>query len=292
MSWGTLNPMAGIVDFGRRALGATQGATDLKSWGSNLGDSYKSTWNDIAGFAKNPMGAIGDFFNPAPVTQEAPGAIAARERAAGYVPGSQQGFMDMMNQGSQAVNPMQAAQVDPNAFMQSWQGAQQGLMDNSFAATSPYAQAMNQVAQRQSALGSEAALAAMPGARNSGAGMAAFGQAYADPFAQAQVAQQQMATGLYGQLSGQAMGQYGQNHLQNTGWDQQARLQNQAMEEAWRQRQLQAGSQQSANALGWGNIESGLASDMNVIYQPPSGWDYLKDGIGMASNIGSLMAGA
>jgi len=295
-----------VLDFYRRLIGAS--GQEGSYWG-NVGNSYVKDWNDLTKFAADPVQGVQDFFNPPPVVHEFEGAKEARETAGKRIDPSQNAFMDMMNQGSQRVSDMQAAQmqaaqmqaagVDPTAFLRSWQDSQGGLFNTAFGATSPYAQAMNQVAQRQAALGGEAALGAMPGARNSGAGMAAFGQAYSDPFAQAQVAQQQMATDLYGNFSGQAMGQFGQNYLQNAGWQnqanqqnadwmqqanlqnagwtQQSRLQNQAMEEAWRQRQLHAGSQYSANALGWGNIQSGLAGDLNVVTNPVSGWDVTKD---------------
>jgi hypothetical protein len=266
---------------------------------------------------RNPAGAPTSIpiptalqWNPDPVAVESDASKAARERAAGFAPISQNYFNTYTQRGADWVTEaikgaemmatlMKPGQVDPNAYMESWKGAQGDLFNTAFNATSPYAQAMNQVAQRQASLGSEAALAAMPGARNSGAGMAAFGQAYADPFAQAQVAQQQLATGLYGDLSGRSMEQYARNHLtnadfqhqantnnagwqnqadlQNAGWSQQAALANQAMSEAYAQRQLTAGSMFGQNALGWGNIEAGLASDLNYIYEPMGLYDYLKD---------------
>jgi hypothetical protein len=293
----------------------------------NLWDDIKQWW-DKGGFAysinesvKRDQENWKNMWNPTPEVVEFAGATEARQRAGSYAEPSQNAFKTMIDAGSQQAAQMQAAQmqaaqmraagIDPEAFMQSWKGAQGDLFNTAFSATSPYAQAMTQVAQRQAALGSEAALAAMPGARNSGAGMAAFGQAYADPFAQAQVAQQQLATGLYGDLSGRAMDQYGRNFIQNAdwtqqanmqnagwqnqanaqnaGWTQQARMQNQAMEEAWRQRQLQAGNMLSTNALGWGNIEAGLASDLNYIYEPMGLYDYLKDIIAMGAQGASAI---
>lgn len=68
-------------------------------------------------------------------------------------------------------------------------------------------QQLNAVAAREAALGGEAALGAMPGGKNTGAGMAAFGSAYADPFAKAQAQLQQNQVNLTGNLWGQQMGQ-------------------------------------------------------------------------------------
>lgn len=217
--------------------------------------------------------------------------------------GSNQWFKQYLDQGTQGVGNMTAAQMqnyarmqaagfDPNQFMDQWLAAQSGIADVAMGASQPFGAALNQVAQRQAALGGEAALAAMPGGRNSGAGMAAFGTAYADPFAQAQVQQQGMMGNIYGNLSGQAMGQYGSNAqfgagLQqqanqfnaqnqqdmfktNAGFTQQAKLQNQMMENAMRDRQMAAGNMTSAHTLGLGNLSAGLAAEQNYMYQPLS----------------------
>jgi hypothetical protein len=79
-------------------------------------------------------------------------------------------------------------------------GQSEGLANMAQGATAPLTQSLNAVAAREAALGGEAALGAMPGAASSGAGMAAYGQAYADPFAKAQANIQSQQLGLTGQL--------------------------------------------------------------------------------------------
>lgn len=102
----------------------------------------------------------------------------------------------MQNEYNQNASQMgqyagQAAQYDPNAYMNQFMGQAEGLSNLVSGQNSALQQSLNAIAGRQANLGGEAALAAMPGAANSGAGMAAFGQAYADPFAQAQAQLQQ-----------------------------------------------------------------------------------------------------
>lgn len=115
----------------------------------------------------------------------------------------------------------QAASYDPNAYMNQFLGQAEGLANLAQGATSPLTQSLNAVAARQAALGSEAALAAMPGAANSGAGMAAFADAYASPFADAAAQIQQSQLGLTGNLWNQALAnnasaqQYGSSVYQN-----------------------------------------------------------------------------
>ena len=104
----------------------------------------------------------------------------------------------------QAANYQQ--QYDPNAAYNQFMGQSGGLANMAQGATAPLTQSLNAVANRQAALGGEAALAAMPGGSQSGAGMAAFGQAYADPFAQAQAQIQSKQLDLTGSLWGQAFG--------------------------------------------------------------------------------------
>lgn len=117
----------------------------------------------------------------------------------------------MQNAYGQNTNQLQQYS-DPNAYMNAFLGQSGNLANIVSGATSPLQQQLNAVAARQASLGGEAALAAMPGAQNSGAGMAAFGEAYASPFAQAQsqIANQQL--GLTGNLWNQAMGQYGNQY--------------------------------------------------------------------------------
>lgn len=95
---------------------------------------------------------------------------------------------------------------DPNAYMNQFLGQQAGLANIAQGATAPLGQSLSAIAERNARLGGEAALAAMPGARHSGAAMAAFGDAYASPFAQAAAQTQQAQLGLTGNLWNQAMG--------------------------------------------------------------------------------------
>lgn len=96
---------------------------------------------------------------------------------------------------------------DPNAAFNAFMGQSGALANMAQGATAPLTQSLNAVAAREAALGGEAALSAMPGSANSGAGMAAFGGAYADPFARAQAQIQSQQLGLTGQLWNNALGQ-------------------------------------------------------------------------------------
>jgi hypothetical protein len=81
---------------------------------------------------------------------------------------------------------------DPNAYMNQFMGQQAGLSNIVSGQLAPLQQALNSQAARSAAMGSEAAMAALgPGTRNSGAAMAAYGDAYANPFAQAALQTQQ-----------------------------------------------------------------------------------------------------
>lgn len=100
----------------------------------------------------------------------------------------------------------QAMSFDPNAYMNQFMGQQGGLANIAQGATATLGQSLSAIAERNARLGGEAALAAMPGARHSGAAMAAFGDAYASPFAQAAAQTQQAQLGLTGNLWNQAMG--------------------------------------------------------------------------------------
>lgn len=106
---------------------------------------------------------------------------------------------------------MDAAAFDQQQYMRNFLSNEANLAQIAQGRTSALGQNLEAIASRNARLGGEAALAAMPGARNSGAGMAAFADAYASPFAQAAAQTQQAQLGLYGDLAGQSMGQYGQN---------------------------------------------------------------------------------
>lgn len=140
---------------------------------------------------------------------------------------------------------------DPNAAMNAFLGQSQGLTNMVVGATGPLSQMLDAQAQRDAKLGGEAALASMPGAQNSGAGMAAFGQAYADPFARAAIGTQQAQLGMLQPLMSQALG--GQYGLMN-------------------------------NAMGQAG---GMAGKMGDMWAPTyeknkSGWDYAMDAGGLA----------
>lgn len=109
------------------------------------------------------------------------------------------------NQQAATLGPTGA--YDPNAYMNQFLGQAEGLANMAQGATAPLGQMLSAIANREARLGGEAALAAMPGAANSGAGMAAFADAYASPFAQAAAQTQQAQLGLTGNLWNQAMGQ-------------------------------------------------------------------------------------
>ena len=152
--------------------------------------------------------------------------------------GKFQGALDQFKQGFTD----RQGNFDPNAAFNQFMGQSPGLMNMVEGATGPLSQMMDASAQRDAKLGGEAALASMPGGMNSGAGMAAFGQAYADPFAKAAIGTQQAQLNMLnplmqGSMQGQyglmnnAMGNYGQmasrmgdmwspTYMQNkSGWD-------------------------------------------------------------------------
>jgi len=150
---------------------------------------------------------------------------------------------------------------DPNAYMNQFLGQSAGLSNLVSGQNAPLQQSLNALAAQQASAGGEAALAAMPGAANSGAGMAAFGQAYATPFAQAQA-------------------QLQQNQLQGT-----LGLWNQAM----------GGNLQSRQGLQnlFGNtqgLQTNMAGQQGMVYQPtyeykPGLFDYVTQGLGTVASF-------
>ena len=161
--------------------------------------------------------------------------------------------------------------LDPEAYMNQFLGQQAGLANLVSGQNSQLQQGLNAIASRQAQLGGEAALASMPGMRNSGAAMAAFGQAYADPFAQAQ-------------------SQLQQNQLQGTLglWNQALGLN--AQQQAQRQSTL---GNLYGNILG---LQTGMAQDQSAWYTPQyeyqkGGWDYTMDAINTGANVASAVAG-
>lgn len=106
---------------------------------------------------------------------------------------------------------------NPNAYMDQFMGQQGGLANIAQGASQQLGQSLNANAAESARLGGEAALAAMPGQRFSGAAQAAFGQAYAQPFAEAAAQRNAAQLGLTGQLWNQAMGQNAANYQQQLG---------------------------------------------------------------------------
>ena len=181
----------------------------------------------------------------------------------------------------------QAAAYDPNAYMNQFLGQSAGLANLAQGATSQLGQSLNAIAERNARLGSEAALAAMPGAANSGAGMAAFADAYASPFADAAAKTQEAQLGLTSQLWNQAMGN------------------NASAQQYQASLAAQLASLASNNAGLYGNLANGalgnyaqLASGMGSIYTPTYEykqgledrlWDF--GGTVVGAGLGGLLGG-
>lgn len=159
---------------------------------------YSGQASDAYGRMSAPIDAMGSSLaqmNDATGRASGYGASAdAYARQGAGALGRTQGYMD------------RAMAYDPNAYMRQFMGQQGDLAYIAQGASAPLGASLNAIAARNAALGGEAALAAMPGGRRSGAGMAAFSDAYASPFAQAAAQTQAAQLGLTGQLWGQAMG--------------------------------------------------------------------------------------
>lgn len=179
-------------------------------------------------------------------------------------------------QGAAAANA-----YDPNAYMDQFMGQASGLSNLVSGQNSQLQQTLNAIAGRQAGLGSEAALAAMPGAANSGAGMAAFGQAYADPFAQAQAAlQQNQLQGTLG-LWNNAMGLNAGNQQADAQFGLQAG--NLLAGTAGNQANLYGGL--AGQALGgYGQMAQGYGTWYQPTYEKKQG---LLGGIGNAVSTGA-----
>lgn len=163
-------------------------------------------------------------------------------------------FMDPTGQFMGATNRFGAQSADPNAYMNQFLGQQGGLANIAQGASQQLGQSLNANAAEAARLGGEAALAAMPGQRFSGAAQAAFGQAYAQPFAEAAAQRNAAQLGLTGQLWNQAMGQNAN---------------------------LQSGAQQ---------LYGSLAGQTGMVYQPtyqyqPGVWDRLMQAGQLASSF-------
>ncbi|NJL70588.1 MAG: hypothetical protein HC888_02690 [Candidatus Competibacteraceae bacterium] len=95
---------------------------------------------------------------------------------------------------------------DPNAYMNQFMNQSNSLNELVNGATSPMLAQLNALAADQARLGGESALAAMPGAANSGAGMAAFAEAQARPFAEVNAEMARRRMDMVGDLWNQSMG--------------------------------------------------------------------------------------
>lgn len=131
-------------------------------------------------------------------------------------------------------------------------------------ATSPLEQGMNARAGRLAKTGSEAALAAL-GGRNSGAGMAAFGEAYANPFSDAALQLNQQQLGLTGNLWNQAMGLGAQGQQFKAGLQSSEALANaaRAMDYNKYVSETEAGNQARGLQASGLNLEALLANQRN-----------------------------
>lgn len=117
-------------------------------------------------------------------------------------------YMGAMDQFSSQYQNLQ----DPNSYMNAFMNQQAGLANIAQGATAPLSQSLAAVAEQRARQGGEQALAAMPGARFSGAAMQAFGDAYAQPFAEAAAQTQAAQLGLTGNLWNNAMGNTAQSY--------------------------------------------------------------------------------
>lgn len=188
----------------------------------------------------------------------------------------------MMNQYNQNAGTMgqyasQAANYDPNAYMDQFMGQASGLSNLVSGENSQLQQTLNKLATQQASTGSEAALASMPGAANSGAGMAAYGTAYATPFAEAQA-------------------QLQQNQLQGT-----LGLWNTALNNNSSNQQYQAsnysglagmyGDQANTALSGYGQMAQGYGTWYQPTYEKKKGaWDYAMDVGNLGANVASIFS--
>jgi len=165
---------------------------------------------------------------------------------------------------------------DPEAYMRAFLNQSGNLSNLVSGQTSQLQQSLNNIAQRQAQLGGEAALAKMPGMRRSGAAMAAYGQAYADPFAQAQAQLQQNQLQGTMNLWNQAMGEYGQGYRfadqQNLAYHQL----NDANQQFLEQLRFSAAQQENQNRQNAFNTYANLAGNLYGLQagllQNQTGW--------------------
>jgi hypothetical protein len=165
-------------------------------------------------------------------------------------------------QGGASVDPN--ANFDPQAAFNAFMGQSGALGNMVMGATSPLTEMLNAQATRQAKLGGEAALAAMPGGQNTGAGMAAFADAYAKPFADVANTQMQTQLGMLSPLLQSAFGMQGDFS-----------------------KMLYQGANDRSNL--YANLYANMANKQGEFYVPTyerkkSGWDYTKDVVGMGTS--------
>ena len=97
-------------------------------------------------------------------------------------------------------------EFNPQAAMDAFLGQTPGLTNAVAGATGPISQMLSAQAARNARLGGEAALAAMPGGMNSGAGQYAFGDAYSKAFSDAAIQTQQAQLNMLSPLLQQNLG--------------------------------------------------------------------------------------
>lgn len=153
---------------------------------------------------------------------------------------------------------------DPEAATRRFLASAPGISNLVSGATSSLETSLRDIARREATLGGEAALAGMPGLRNSGAAMAAYGSAYADPFARVVSDIQGRQLGLTGSLWGQSMADYA------AGEGARVVAEQSRIDALLRQRELQQQEQALYGQL-YGQTLSGygqIAAGMGGMWQP------------------------
>lgn len=165
---------------------------------------------------------------------------------------------------------------DPDAYMRAFLGRSSDLANLVSGQQSQLQQSLNALAAQQAQEGGEAALAAMPGMRNSGAAMAAYAKAYANPFAQAQAQLQQNQLGMTQNLWNQAMGEYGQGYRfqdqQNIAYHQLNNANQQFLENLRFAAAQEANRNQQNLASMYGNLAGNLYGLQAGLLQNQTGW--------------------
>lgn len=198
-------------------------------------------------------------------------------------------YQSLANKYAGQAGAVQGANYDPTAYMNAFLGQSSGLSNLVSGQNSQLQQSLNALAAQQASQGSEAALAGMGSyMKNSGAAAAAYGQAYATPFAQAQAQLQQNQ--LQGTLNlwNQAMSQ------DASGYQTQAQL---SQQNADSQRSLYSNLASLYGQLGSNssNIQSDLTKNASAWYTPQYQYqkgalDYIMNILNSGSDTGKALA--